>query len=263
MKHLVKLSLIALMGIGITLQSCQKEESTRQGEGDLKSQGTNTFYGSTVPFAGGTARAWIQVDGNGNGDPIAVGIDLSENALENLPDEPVAIVLDLPKNKGGNFYTHMLVDWNPHGHLPIYGAPHFDFHFYIIPNEERLQIGENDPEMNILPAEQYRPPLYMNIPGGVPQMGAHWIDLLSPEIAGTGEFTQTFIWGSYDGSFIFFEPMITTEFLLTHPNETYPLRQPEAYETDGWYATDYSINYTTRPGKYTVALRNLVHHEAE
>ncbi len=94
-----------------------------------------------MPLGNGVARAWIKVDGNGNGDLVAVGIDLSEKALENLPEESISFVLDFPKKKGGNFYNNMLVDWNPHGYLPFYGTPHFDFYFYWIPVEEGLAIG--------------------------------------------------------------------------------------------------------------------------
>lgn len=69
-----------------------------------------------------------------------MGVNLSEKALENLPTEPAQYVLILPKNKGKNFYTHVLIDWNPQGHEPLfaYGLPHFDFHFYIIPNDARM-----------------------------------------------------------------------------------------------------------------------------
>ena len=55
-----------------------------------------------------------------------------ETALENLPADLTQYVLELPANKGKNFYTHVLIDWNPKGHEPahIYDLPHFDIHFY-------------------------------------------------------------------------------------------------------------------------------------
>ncbi len=271
MRSLLKFTTLALIVTTMTIsQSCQKDEVlTTNNENasrvscESKSQGTNTFYGPTVPIGNGVMRAWIQVNANGNGDPLAVGIELSEKALENLPEEATGTVLEFPKNKGGNFYTHMLVDWNPHGHLPFYGAPHFDFHFYWIPNEERLAIGpENSPLFDVLPDQQYITDNYMKVPGGVPQMGAHWVDLLAPEFTG-GEFTRTMILGSYDGEFIFIEPMITTAFLMTHPDEVIPMRQPAAFQASGWYPMQYSVKYSDRPGKYTVALEELVWHDGE
>jgi hypothetical protein len=275
--NLKTISVMLVLVVIAMVQGCKKEEDIvnspefssatdlQEKSGDRHS---NTFYGPSVHIGGGMMHAWVKV--NRQGDPIAVGVDLSERALNNLPLEPSAYVLTFPKNKGRNFYTHMLIDWNPHGHEPpgVYDVPHFDFHFYIIPNSERMLIGPNDLEQFAnAPAPQYVPPFYMMIPGGVPQMGAHWVDLLSPEFNG-GEFTKTFIWGSYDGSFIFWEPMITRAYLLSHPDELIPLRQPEAYQRDGWYATDYKISYKdddSNWGKkaYTVALMNLTYHSGE
>lgn len=267
MKSFAKFTFLAV-AITVTsfMQSCQKDDSVNPGSdsGELKTQGTNTFYGPTQPFMGGTARAWVKVAGNGNGEPTAVGIDVSGNVLQNLSEEHASVVLQMPNNKGGNFYTHMTVEWNPEGHLPIYGSPHFDFHFYYIPEADRMNIDEGDAaEFDIVPAEMYWPPMYMKIPGGVPMMGAHWVDLLSPEIAGTGDFTQTFIWGSFDGEFIFFEPMVTSAYLLGNPDVTFPVRQPQAYAQDGWYPTTYSIKYSTSPNKYTISLDELVYHEGQ
>ena len=46
-------------------------------------------------------------------------------------------------------------------------------------------------------------------------MGAHWLDITSPELnqENPKSFTQTFIYGSYDGKVIFMEPMITKAFM--------------------------------------------------
>lgn len=253
------------------VESCQKENanqfapaSTDNSLLGLKSADIRTFYGPTQPVGNGVGRAWVQV--NASGDPTSVGITLSGKALERLPEEDAQFVFFFPKVKGKNFYTHMLVDWNPHGHEPahIYDKPHFDFHFYIIPNEARLAIGPNDlVQFANAPAPQYVPSNYMQIPGGVPQMGAHWADLESPEFQPGGTFTRTFIWGSYDGAFIFWEPMITMEYLLSHPNETIPVRQPQAYARDGWYAMNYNVSFSEKPDQYTVALTNLTYHQGE
>lgn len=271
MKKIVHLlSLFLVVPLLFFIESCKKNEdvfapsgSNPESELVLKSKSLNTFFGATVPMGNGVARAWVSVDKQGM--PTAVGINLSEKALSGLPKEPAQFVLDFPDVKGGNFYKHALVDWNPEGHEPpgVYDLPHFDFHFYVIPNSERMAIGPNDlDKFNNAPASMYVPPLYWQIPGGVPQMGAHWIDLTSPEFNG-GVFTKTFIWGSYDGSFVFWEPMITLDYLLSHPNDLIPLRQPEAFQKDGWYATKYKIAYTTNPNEYTVALTDLMFHSSE
>ena len=56
-------------------------------------------------------------------------------------------------------------------------------------------------------------PLYLETPDGVPRIGAHIIDLMSLEIAGTGKFAYTFIYGKYDGELKFQETMMTKEFI--------------------------------------------------
>ncbi|MDT8392673.1 MAG: DUF5602 domain-containing protein [Bacteroidales bacterium] len=248
--------------IGIT--SCKKDDPTENIENSaLKSNSEKTFYGPAVPLGNGIAQAWVSEDRQGN--PLAIGIKLSEKALENLPDEMSMHVLQFPHQASTNFYTHATVDWNPGGHEPpgTYDLPHFDFHFYTISEEERMMIGPpGAPEFTIAPASQYIPLNHIMIPGGIPQMGSHWIDLTSPEFNGQ-DFSRTFIWGSWDGSFIFWEPMITLDYFMSMPDETIPIPQPQAYQNDGWYASDYQITYSTRPNEYNIALVNLNYFDGE
>jgi hypothetical protein len=160
MKNSLKITFAVMIAAGgVLIQSCQKEDqpglnsNTPQASDKAYSVGRPVFYGPTVPVGNGTARAWVRQ--NDEGDPVEVGIDLSEKALQNLPDENASWVLLFPRTKGKNFYTHMLVDWNPHGHEPVgvYDLPHFDFHFYYVSNEERLGIpGVNPPYMDPAPA---------------------------------------------------------------------------------------------------------------
>ncbi len=266
MEKFIKIVGFFVIPILLMMQGCQKEDGLNISSDSnpvLKSKLMNTFYGPTVPVGNGVARAWVSVDLNG--DPTSVGINLSEKALEKLPAEPASFVLDFPKTKGRNFYTHGLLDWNPQGHEPpgIYDIPHFDFHFYIISEEARLAIGPNDTvQFANAPAAKYIPPFYIQIPGGVPQMGAHWADVLSPEFHNV-VFTKTFIWGSYDGSFMFWEPMVSLNYLLSHPHDLVTLRQPSAYQRDGWYASSYQVLYSTNPNEYTIALTDLVFHKGE
>jgi len=161
MKKLGRFLLILLTSVCLFgLQSCQDEELVDNSVSslDLKSSTMNTFYSSAIPVGNGIARAWISV--NKEGEPLEVGINLSGKALTKLPDEPKQYVLTLPKNKGQNFYTHVLFDWNPHGHEPegIYDLPHFDFHFYIIPSEERMNIPPlAPPNFDTPPSVEYIP----------------------------------------------------------------------------------------------------------
>jgi hypothetical protein len=248
-----KIALFAAVAFSV-LQSCQKDN--QEPVADPNS------YSPAVQIGNGEVKAWVTE--NNKGEPVAVGVNFSEKALENLPAEQTQYVLILPGNKGKNFYTHVLIDWNPNGHEPanVYDLPHFDVHFYIIPNEDRLLIAPDPVKFANAPASKYIPSNYMQIPGGVPQMGAHWGDLLSPEFHGQA-FTKTFIWGSNDGKVIFWEPMVTREYLLTNPDDLVDVRQPQAYQLNGYYATKYKVSYSATSKEYTIALMDLVYHAGE
>lgn len=259
------LAMVILFG----LPACQNDvtddlSSLKSASSELKKADMNVFYSAAQPLGKGVAKAWVQVDKMG--DPMAVGVNLSAKALVDLPDEIVQMVFELPKTKGHHFYTHALVDWNPHGHEPpgVYDLPHFDFHFYTLSNEERMDIPFMDPETytDPAPAGMYVPANYIELPGLVPAMGAHWVDVTSPELNGS-VFTHTFIWGSYGGHFIFWEPMITHDYLMGMPDDVIDIPQPEAFETSGWYAKNYIIKYSEKPDQYTVALTNLMYHEGQ
>ncbi|MGZ5134622.1 MAG: hypothetical protein ACXWCG_05715, partial [Flavitalea sp.] len=117
--------------------------------------------------------------------------------------------------------------------------PHFDFHFYMMSSEQVKNIPPY--ELDSLkfknwPAPAYFPTSYFNAGGGVPQMGAHWVDLTSGEFNGQ-QFTQTFIYGSYNGNVTFYEPMITLEFLKNNNNYQRAIPQPAKVQKTGWYPT--------------------------
>lgn len=255
-----------LVGTLFLFQSCQKDGLTEIQEEyatmDVelkKADGSRTFYGPTVKVGDGVARAYVKE--NRAGVPIEVGLNLSAKALEKLPQHHADFVLPFHPNKGKRFYDHVLLGWAPDGHEPpeVYDIPHFDVHFYITSVDDREAIkGQAGPD--VMPAPNYIPENFFMLPGIVPQMGAHWADFTAPELNGVALFTHTFIWGSYHGEFTFMEPMITRDFLLSlvdEPGVTALVKQPAAFQRDGWYPSHYSAEWTDRPGQYTIALTGL------
>jgi hypothetical protein len=229
-----------------------------------------TFYGPTKPLGGGVVRAWVKV--NKNGDPLELGVSLSEKAMTKLPEGNhhtghlhFETVLDFPQVAEKSPFNFVTVDWNPMGHEPehVYTFPHFDFHFYLIENEARMQIPglpptEFDPEP---PAAQFIPADYIQGPGRIPAMGTHFIDVTTPELNG-GTFTQTFLFGSYQHQVIFYEPMITLDYLLSKPQATIPVKQPAAFQQSGYYPKNYRIVYDEKRKEYQVYLADLTLQEA-
>ena len=249
--------------------------------------GTFRHYGAPLTVGAGKARAYVVLDERASNRPLEVGVALDAAALESLPT-PAApqpggghnhadsheYLLTLP-NGHGTQYQFITLDWNAAGHEPpgVYDLPHFDFHFYTISQAERNAIDPADPQFGAkaarFPASAYVPPRYMVLPpppapvNAVPRMGVHWLDVASPELQAPTSpnhkaFTHTFIHGSWDGHFIFDEPMITRAFLLTTPDLTVPLPQSAQVEKAGYYPTTYRITYDATAREYRIALGSLV-----
>ncbi len=260
-------SKLFLCMIAISFFSCQKEAATKKEEPGLKSsqelskshqsQKYNTFYGHQVQLGDGKVRTFVTI--SHIGVPKEIGIEMTDGALQGLGEETIQLSFPF-HHKAGEVtpFKHVLLDWNPHGHEPFfYELPHFDFHFYMTSEAERLAISASSPLMDQLPPLQYWPQGYVPTDGGVPQMGKHWVNPASPEISGGQLFTHTFIYGSYGGEFIFAEPMITRVFLLSGQVVSMPYGQPTQFMiTNTYHPTKYNIYMDG--GKYFITLSDFV-----
>ena len=257
--------------------------------------GAHRQYGAAQQVGNGTVRTYIVTDQKNGGRPLEVGVALSEQALEGLPapvesTDPMAnmhmYTLELP-GRNPTQYRFVQFDWNPKGHEPdsVYTYAHFDFHFYTVPVEVRNSILPSDPQYAAkaanYPAPEYRPPFYLdaataaNAPAAavtIPMMGLHWLDVRSPELqkltgnpAGYRPFTKTFIYGTWDGQFIFDEPMITRAYILekktaTDPSvvdEVVPVPTAQKYSPAGFYPSAYRITWDAQQKEYRIALTQL------
>lgn len=231
-----------------------------------------TILGDVVPFGRGTARSWVQV--GPDGAPSSVGVTLTEAALSGLPEQAtpgliwmVEYLLAFPTEIPNLPFNHIGINWNPNGHVPagIYNVPHFDFHFYTTTPEARSLItarGSDLERCNRAPEAGLMPDGYIFAPESEePGMGGHWIDPESHEFHGK-DFTSTFIYGSYDGEVIFYEPMITTAYLASKPDARVPIKVPQVVSRDGYYPDSYRIRYDAGRKEYSVALEGLTFRRA-
>jgi len=225
---------------------------------------SQTVYGDPVALGNDSIRSFIQIDESGQ--PSSIGLLIGENALNGLPTDTVPGMPDyeykVPLPQKINIPTgvdHIEVDWNPFGHdpAPIYGVPHFDFHFYYISETEQASVIPGPDTIPVSP--QYVPKDYISSGIAVPNMGTHWADTTAPEYHGV-PFTATFIYGFYHGDFSFVEPMITKAFLETHPDYSASVKQPESFQRSGYYATAYHAKYDAAKHQYTVMLSGLTKH---
>ncbi|MGI8922812.1 MAG: DUF5602 domain-containing protein [Fimbriimonadales bacterium] len=232
-------------------------------------QTTGLFIGETQLLGNGSIRSWVFLDDNAK--PTSVGITFTDTALTGLPEnKPVngmdgyEFVLKLPKEAAATALKHVSVDWNPKGHIPpgVYDVPHFDVHFYMATTKERMKMTLDEASLKKF---QKKPPAKL-LPGGyiyalqgeVKYMGAHWVDVASPEFKGS-PFTHTFIYGTYDAKVIFIEPMVTKSFLETKAAVDAPIKQPETYQFAGkYFPTKYTVHYNPQRHEYTIALESFV-----
>jgi hypothetical protein len=260
-------------------------------------------YGPAVKIGDGIARTYVIVDAKNADVPLEVGVALSETALGGLPAPMVMSPasnanahahvdthiydLTLP-GRNGTPYKFVELDWNPGGHEPagVYDTPHFDFHFYKVEKSIRdgidpVQLGEKLflEKSGKLPPEAQRAPSFMALsaPGtpvvAVPRMGTHWVDVRTPELQalfGRPEaylpFTSTYLHGSWDGKFIFDEPMITRAFIMARKTATSPAERDrviglpiaQSYSPSGYYLSAYRVTYDADAKEYRIALTQLV-----
>lgn len=231
------------------LFACKKEDSN-----------TGTFTGAETALQQGKAKSWIKVDAIGH--PEQIGVTIDDAALNSMPangdESEVTLALDAHA-KSVTPFDHIEVGWNPHGHEPvgIYDKPHFDFHFYMVPEAE-VEAATDATKLNANVAGEFLPDHY--VPGpAVPKMGKHFIDVTSPELNGQ-PFTQTFIYGGYDAKVTFYEPMITMAFIKATTNFERTIPQPAKYQKAGYYPTKMSIK--RHDGVTDIALSGFVQHQA-
>ena len=195
-----------------------------------------------------------------DGKPVTVGIRIPGSLLTSLPGNSSSVAVNLPSAVPP--FDHVQLDWNPQGHMPdgIYNLPHFDVHFYTISREARADISCHGADLvncEKRPEDRLIPKGYVPTPGGEPSMGAHWINPLSPEFNGE-RFTHTLIYGFYKGQMTFIEPMITTEFLLSHNDVAIPVAQPMGVVDPGFYPTLYTVRWLSVADVYEISLDGLV-----
>lgn len=236
----------------IMSSSCKKNDSQ-----------SGTFQTAQVTFGNGKVYSWVTNDNNGN--PVSVGFTLTGGALNNLGIAGDEWMIPLPSQASKTLFDHIDIEWNPQGHEPagIYDVPHFDFHFYNISDaaQEAIPPYEIDSTgFQNFPAASYLPANYFPTPGGVPHMGKHWVNVLSPEFHGQ-PFTETFIYGSYNGNVIFQESMITKAYLegLTDLSKAIP--QPAKVKKTGYYPTKYSIK--KNGAEYVISFTDFVYKQAQ
>lgn len=242
-------------------------ESSMKNDGEdfrnFNSEKLRVFKGPQVKYGEGKLRSFVSL--NDENFPVEIGFIMTPEIFENLeilPSFDIATVLPLHhKAKEVTPFEHLALKWST-GHPPAFFAPHFDYYFYMISNEERMAIPEYDlttaSAFTLFPPDGFMPEDYGTPPGeggAFPQIGKHWLPLNLPAYL---PFTSIMVLGTYDGESIFIEPMATVDLLLSNPEVSEPYSQPEFFQESTNYPTRYNIYVDSKTGEIYVTLSHFV-----
>ncbi|HEX2605807.1 MAG TPA: hypothetical protein VHK91_00445 [Flavisolibacter sp.] len=232
--------LLTLLAVSTLLFACEKEKEDKDKTNTFKSEEVTVYHG----------KSWSSVTLDKDGVPQQLALILDSNVLRTVytgpstPDHHHDNDLLIPIHSKGveaTPFKFIMLNWNPNGHEPehVYDKPHFDIHFYLTNSGEVMNYTD-EAKLESLPALDYLPANH--VPGpAVPMMGKHWIDLATPELNGQ-PFTQTFLFGSYNAEVVFYEPMITLDFLKTTKTFERTIPQPAKVKKTGYYPTKMKVS---------------------
>ncbi len=223
---------------------------------------TKTFKGADVIVGGGTAHTEVVFDGDNVTDVSAV---FTDGALTNLPATlpGTEFILPMPTGTPATVVNHVGLNWNPQGHPPpmVYTVPHFDVHYYFISTAVRATMVPSDPtfvtKAAMVPASGMVPANYQADPQAIPMMGTHYTDATSAEFSGS-PFTNTLVYGYYEGKMIFIEPMMTKAFVETRIETTKAIPVPAKYPAAGRYPTSYTVSHDATANQYRVKMTGFI-----
>ncbi|WP_013334631.1 PEP-CTERM sorting domain-containing protein [Gloeothece verrucosa] len=239
------------------------------------------FLGNSPQKLGnGMINSYVVVD-DLTGEPASIGLTFDVGILSGLSDGETdsedhshehehidTVMLSLPSQASSTAFEFVAVNWNPDGHPPtgVYNTPHFDFHFYTIPQSIQQQINPANPQFPSaaykVPPPGFVPADYYLIPNtAVPGEGSHWANFNAPEWQGVPHgFEQTFLYGYWQGIMAFQEPMVTYEFLINQQNRSTfseAINLPAFFPKTAFYPTSYSISFDSSTSIYNVSLDHL------
>jgi len=183
------------------------------------------------------------------------------------PPKPDA-TLEVPDAvKAGSGFTNFTMYWEAGGHPPApFMQPHFDFHFYLVPNADRLAIDCVDSaKPAALPTgyelhDEPLPPDMAKMLGVstlvgicVPQMGMH--ALPADEVAGKTPFHGDMVIGYFKGKAVFIEPMITKAMLME--KKSFDLNIPAIPGYSGAHPTVFHAVFDATKNAYTFTFSNF------
>ncbi len=235
--------------------------------------GARVVWGEATVIDGARVVTWALVSPQDN-EILAAGITMPLKLIDNQPQQggsgPAGAIasLEFPAIvQETTFFNHLELHTQPNGHpfLPFaanpnrYRAPHFDFHFYSIPEEQVRAIPFVPLPLPAVPANRlpagYRQPGPSEL-----EMGRHSGPL--SEATATDPWRAVMITGfKPDGSQMHFvEPMITRATLLERQDFSLPMPMPSEFGRQTLYPTSFEAVF--QGNAYHLVFSDFVHTDA-
>lgn len=235
----------------------------------LPTQTPGTYRSAPIAMGNGTGRTYVTIGADGN--PTAIGVVLTADALTNLPTGVKTLFeLPLPPQASATAFDHIEMRYWSHGHDPqdLFAVEHFDFIPFLITQQERNRItavGDDIQKVLLSPRIEAIPVGFAPIPPvdefySEPRYGTRYFDVanFTPVLNKEVPYTTTLFYGYYNGLVDFLEIPVTIPFLQTQPNTSFPVVLPREVPKPGYYPTRYRIAYDATTQEYIFALEGLV-----
>ena len=214
-------------------------------------RGGELVWGETTIVDGALAATWAIVSRK-DGGVIAAGATVPLSLAQDMPQRGAGPAgafasLDFPAVvRDTTYFNHLEIQSQQHGHASPPGSanpdrnavPHFDFHFYSIPEADVFTIPglRPPPALPTVPADRL-PAGYLQPGPSEPQMGRHSAPQWS--LADPGPLSTIMIAGYLpDASRMhFLEPMISRDVLLQGRDFALDVPMPQTFDRDTRYPT--------------------------
>lgn len=239
--------------------------------------------GTPKPLGAGQVRSFVKTDAKGV--PTELGVAFTKEALDNLPqncktdkipatsmwvicdggkmNDALVTILNTPPAGASTHVKTMELSWLAYGHAPehVWDKAQFDIHFnYDSPmgglDESKFYVNPPTPD---LPAG-YEVLPHSGFPWNTPaqKFHSHSADPKeSPEFAG-GPFTTNFLYTTYNGQVLGYEPYVTLDYLKAQTTpKVIAVKTPAVYPKTGYYPTAMRVGWDESMKAYVIALEGF------
>lgn len=238
---------------------------TEHQPGNSRSGRSRIECGDVAHLRLGRIISWALLTRSGKVEEVGVTVPLAILTHQSeTGDEPLGAIasLEFPRVvRESTYFNHVEIHWNPHGHASPpsdperYNTPHFDLHYFTVPEAVVWAIPAESAPGPDVPADRL-PAGWLQPGPSEPEMGRHAL----PTSIADGPFVAEMLAGFLpSGSTMhFIEPMITREFLAQAQDFDLPVPRPEKFGRAMLYPEEFAAEYDAKMEAYHFVFRRFV-----